>query len=155
MALILVTNLCFKALILQGEIWCWSFVGLKPVGDDRWVAKKTAFSPIPLLWTSFRLISKEWLKMSFAKKGIFPDNSNVIKQFFFCFSRMRTSQNLALFFCFFFGGGGVGESILICLSRTLFSFSLGSFVAHLIVLLLHGIGAGQRFRKGTNLIFKE
>ena len=89
--------------------------------------------------------------MSFAKKGIFSDNSNVIKQFFFCFSRMRTSQNLA----FFLGGGGVGESILICLSRTLFFLCLGSFVAHLIVLLLHGIGAGQRFRKGTNLIFKE
>ena len=88
--------------------------------------------------------------MSFAKKGIFSDNSNVIKQFFFVFHACAQAK-----IWHFFLGGGVGESILICLSRTLFFLSLGSFVAHLIVLLLHGIGAGQRFRKGTNLIFKE
>ena len=91
--------------------------------------------------------------MSFAKKGIFSDNSNVIKQFFFVFHACAQAK---IWHCFFFFlMGGVGESILICLSRTLFFLCLGSFVAHLIVLLLHGIGAGQRFRKGTNLIFKE
>ena len=88
--------------------------------------------------------------MSFAKKGIFSDNSNVIKQFFFVFHACAQAK-----IWHFFLGGGVGESILICLSRTLFFLCLCSFVAHLIVLLLHGIGAGQRFRKGTNLIFKE
>ena len=29
MSLILMTTLFYKALILQGEIWCWSFLGLK------------------------------------------------------------------------------------------------------------------------------
>ena len=91
--------------------------------------------------------------MSFAKKGIFSDNSNVIKQFFLFFTHAHKPKFGIVFF--FLGGGVVGESILICLSRTLFFLCLGSFVAHLIVLLLHGIGAGQRFRKGTNLIFKE
>ena len=34
-------------------------------------------------------------------------------------------------------------------------FSISSFVAHLIFFLLHGIVAGQLFRKGTNIIFKQ
>ena len=29
MSLILMTTLFYKALILQGEIWCWSLLGLK------------------------------------------------------------------------------------------------------------------------------
>ena len=33
-------------------------------------------------------------------------------------------------------------------------FSISSFVAHSIFFLLHGIVAGQLFRKGTNIIFK-
>ena len=48
---------------------------------------------------------------------------------------------------------------MICLlSHTFFPlpfFFISSFVAHFIVFLLHGFGAGQPFRKGTNLIFKE
>ena len=59
--------------------------------------------------------------MSFAKKGIFSDNSNVIKQFFFCFSRMRTSQNLAFFF---WGGGGGGIYFDLSLSHTFFPLPL-------------------------------
>ena len=41
MSLILMTTLFYKALILQGEIWCWSLLGLKGLimtgdndGDD-------------------------------------------------------------------------------------------------------------------------
>ena len=29
MSVILMTNLFYKALILQGEIWCWSLLGIK------------------------------------------------------------------------------------------------------------------------------
>ena len=29
MSIILMTTLFYKALILQGEIWCWSLLGLK------------------------------------------------------------------------------------------------------------------------------
>ena len=29
MSVILMISLCYKALILQGEIWCWSLLGLK------------------------------------------------------------------------------------------------------------------------------
>ena len=29
MSVILMTTLFYKALILQGEIWCWSLLGLK------------------------------------------------------------------------------------------------------------------------------
>ena len=29
MSLILMTTLSYKALLLQGEIWCWSLLGLK------------------------------------------------------------------------------------------------------------------------------
>ena len=29
MAIILMTTVFYKALILQGEIWCWSLLGLK------------------------------------------------------------------------------------------------------------------------------
>ena len=34
MSLILVTTLFYKALILQGEIWCWSLLGLKGLSID-------------------------------------------------------------------------------------------------------------------------
>ena len=49
-------------------------------------------------------------------------------------SRMCTSQNLDLCNTFRY---------------------ISSFGLHFIVFLLHGIVAGQPFRKGTNLIFKE
>ena len=29
MSVILITTLLYKALILQGEIWCWSLLGIK------------------------------------------------------------------------------------------------------------------------------
>ena len=29
MSVILMTSLFYKALVLQGEIWCWSLLGLK------------------------------------------------------------------------------------------------------------------------------
>ena len=44
-------------------------------------------------------------------------------------------------------------SLSLSFSPLLF-FSISSFVAHFIDFLLHGIVAGQLFRKGTNLIFK-
>ena len=31
MSVILMTTLFYKALILQGEIWCWSLLGLKGI----------------------------------------------------------------------------------------------------------------------------
>ena len=34
MSVILMTTLFYKTLILQGEIWCWSLLGLKRVKDD-------------------------------------------------------------------------------------------------------------------------
>ena len=39
MSVILMTTLFYKALILQGEIWCWSLLGLKglsTVGKYFW-----------------------------------------------------------------------------------------------------------------------
>ena len=83
------------------------------------------------------------------KKGFFPDKSDVIKQPF-CFSRMRTSQNLDFFIC---------ESISVFLYRSPFFLCLSSLLAVFCPLYrlvcLHGIVAGQLLRKGTNLIFKE
>ena len=34
MSVILMTTLFYKALILQGEIWCWSLLGLKGLSND-------------------------------------------------------------------------------------------------------------------------
>ena len=39
-----------------------------PFGDGRRVAKKPHFSPIPLVWTSFRLISIRMAKNEFFRK---------------------------------------------------------------------------------------
>ena len=43
MSVILMTTLFYKALILQGEIWCWSLLGLKGLsfndlqgGKEKW-----------------------------------------------------------------------------------------------------------------------
>ena len=33
MSVILMTTLFYKAFILQGEIWCWSLLGLKGLSD--------------------------------------------------------------------------------------------------------------------------
>ena len=54
------------------------------------------FSPIPLVWTGFRLISIRRAKHEFCnKKGIFSAKSDVITQVFFCcFSRVHTRQYL-------------------------------------------------------------
>ena len=66
----------------------------KSVKDVQRVAQKPHFSPIPLLWTGFWLISIRMAKNEFCKKkGTFSDQSDVVKQFFY-FSRMRKSQNL-------------------------------------------------------------
>ena len=78
------------------------------------------FSPILLLWTSFRLISIRVAKNEFCKKrGIFSDQSDVIKQLF-CFSHMWKSQNLdfSLALCFFL----CLSSLLAVLLPTLSSF---------------------------------
>ena len=34
MSVILMTTLLYKALMLQGEIWCWSLLGLKGLNRD-------------------------------------------------------------------------------------------------------------------------
>ena len=34
MSVILMKTLFYKALILQGEIWCWSLLGLKGLSND-------------------------------------------------------------------------------------------------------------------------
>ena len=81
------------------------------------------------------------------KKGIFSDQSDVIKRLF-CFPRMRTSQTFD-FIC---------ESLSISLCRSLFFFAFivqQQFFCPLYRFFLHGIVAGQLLRKGTNLIFKE
>ena len=36
MFLILMTTLFYKALILQGDIWCWSLLGLKELRGHHW-----------------------------------------------------------------------------------------------------------------------
>ena len=80
------------------------FSQVNPLVTARKYQKKTPhFSPILLLWTSFRLISIRVAKNEFCKKrGIFSDQSDVIKQLF-CFSHMCKSQNLdfSLALCFF------------------------------------------------------
>ena len=40
MSVILMTTLFYKALILQGEIWCWSLLGLKGLKPNRWREKR-------------------------------------------------------------------------------------------------------------------
>ena len=34
MSVILMKTLCYRALTLQGEIWCWSLLGLKGLSND-------------------------------------------------------------------------------------------------------------------------
>ena len=86
--------------------------------------------------------------MNFApKKALFTDKSDVIKQRF-CFSRMRTSQNLDFLIC---------ESISIFLFRSPFFLCLSSLLAVFgpLYFFWHGSVASQLLKKGTNLIFKE
>ena len=59
--------------------------------------------------------------MSFAKKGIFSDNSNVIKQFFFVFHACAQAK---IWHFFFFGGGGGGIYFDLSLSHTFFPLPL-------------------------------
>ena len=56
--------------------------------------------------------------MSFAKKGIFSDNSNVIKQFFLFFTHAHKPKFGIVFF--FGGGGGGGIYFDLSLSHTFF-----------------------------------
>ena len=93
--------------------------------------KKPHFSPIPILWTGFRLIRIRMTKNKFCKKRHF---FWLIGRFFFV-ANLFLSFSVALFF-------------------PLPLFFISSFVSHFIVFLLHGIVADQLFRKGTNLIFK-
>ena len=37
MSLILMTTLFYKAVILQGEIWCWSLLGLKGLSNLKFM----------------------------------------------------------------------------------------------------------------------
>ena len=93
-------------------------------------SKKLHFSPSPLLWTAFRLITicKRMAKINFAtKKAYFPTNC-VIKQLFLTHAH---KPKFRLFYL----------RIYLDLSLWL------SF--------LHGIVAGQLFRKVTNLVLKE
>ena len=63
--------------------WKKAWRTFNPFNDGQRVAQKPHFSPIPLLWTGFRLISIRIAKNEFCKKkGIFSDQSDVIKQFF-------------------------------------------------------------------------
>ena len=56
--------------------------------------------------------------MSFAKKGIFSDNSNVIKQFFLFFTHAHKPKFGIVFFLG--GGGGGGIYFDLSLSHTFF-----------------------------------
>ena len=102
---------------------------LQLFGDGRRVAKKPHFSPIPLLWTSFPLISmvKRMAKNEFCikQRHSFPTNS-VIKQLF-CFSRMRTTQNFDFLFA------NLYWSFPIAVFFSLPFFYISSFFAHFIV----------------------
>ena len=44
MSLILMTTLFYKALILQGEIWCWSLLGLKGLKIELYTTVISTFS---------------------------------------------------------------------------------------------------------------
>ena len=82
-------------------------------------------------------------------KASLPTNPVIKQLFFFCFSRIRTSQNFDFVIC---------ESISVFLYRSLFSlpfFYISSFFAHFIVFFLYRIVASQLFRKGKNLIFNS
>ena len=51
MSLILVATLFYKVLILQGEIWCWSLLGLKELNEvktspDRTMMKRLIFDDL-------------------------------------------------------------------------------------------------------------
>ena len=49
MSLILVTTLFYKAVILQGEIWCWSLLGLKGLkstSERKWRRRAGSFRQI-------------------------------------------------------------------------------------------------------------
>ena len=51
MSLILVATLFYKVLILQGEIWCWSLLGLKELNEvktspDRTRMKRLIFDDL-------------------------------------------------------------------------------------------------------------
>ena len=86
-----VTEIVFYLVLLQITNYIYS--------PGRRLAKKTYFSPIPLLLIGFRLISiQQWLKTSFArKKGIFSDQ---YEKKLYCFWRIRKSHNTGCFFSF-------------------------------------------------------
>ena len=97
------------------SIWNKLVTFFNPLVKAGESAKKPHFSPIPLLWTGFRLISMAkriaknefWIKQRHLFRLIAQ-----LKSFFF--SRMRTSQNFDFVFC---------ESISIFLYRSLFFFA--------------------------------
>ena len=94
-------------------------------------SKKLHFSPSPLLWTAFRLITicKRMAKINFAtKKAYFPTNC-VIKQPVFFYA---------------------------CAQAKIWTLYLRIYLdLSLWLSFLHGIVAGQLFRKVTNLVLKE
>ena len=59
MSLILMTTLFYKALMLQGEIWCWSLLGFKGL-MSRYVFTGNKYNVI--LWQTFEQRIKSPLK---------------------------------------------------------------------------------------------
>ena len=52
MSVILMTTLFYKALILQGEIWCWSLLGLKGLTGKNEGAQKVSFTAFTIFLMS-------------------------------------------------------------------------------------------------------
>ena len=53
MSLIRMTTLFYKALILQGEIWCWSLLGVKGLKLLVWA--------LLLFWCQLYEVANDWL----------------------------------------------------------------------------------------------
>ena len=122
-----VTEIVFYLVLLQITNYIYS--------PGRRLAKKTYFSPIPLLLIGFRLISiQQWLKTSFArKKAYFPTN---MKKSFIVFDAYAKATIRAVFFLL-----RIYFDLFLSLFFPFFSFFIDGFVAHFIVLALHGIVA--------------
>ena len=52
MSVILMTTLFYKALILQGEIWCWSLTGFKGLSRSSWPWGFDVLDPSTSIFTS-------------------------------------------------------------------------------------------------------
>ena len=62
MSVILMTTVLYKALILQGEIWCWSLLGLKGLSGGYFRARSAdAQFPPSELWKVSWHFSFSWL----------------------------------------------------------------------------------------------